>query len=163
MFIPQTFFNVFFFPQQSETVKTKKCNRLLPKNCTVLNSTLIQGAEAAWQDQIHNGPLSQLICKTAMEIQIPGTGWPAFRSQYLHTAMLVHKPLSQPCPAHSARNAEHGQVQSTYPKVSSSAEGYRFSCTTEQQQGVAQLPQCLDWVASSYNMLVFYWEVCSSS
>lgn len=46
MFTPQTFLNLFILFLQSETVKTKKCNRLLSKNCIVLNSTVIQGAEA---------------------------------------------------------------------------------------------------------------------
>lgn len=48
MFTPQTFLDFFILFQQSEIVKTKKCYRLLSKNCIVLNSTVIQGAEAAW-------------------------------------------------------------------------------------------------------------------
>lgn len=68
MFTPQTFPNIFTFFQQSETVKTKKMQQVtVQKQHTAKEqSTVIQGAEAAWQDQIHNGPLSQLKGKTAM-------------------------------------------------------------------------------------------------
>lgn len=167
MFTPQTFLNVFILFQQLETIKTKKCNRLLSKNCIPLKSTVIQGAEAEWQDQIHNGPLSQLMSKTAMHRNTD----PRHRVASLQTLIPAHWNAGiQASATATTMSSTVGELQNTgkfkapTQKSSSSAEGHRLSCTWEQQEGVAQVPQCLDRVPSSHNnVLDEYWDVCFSS
>lgn len=158
MFTPQTLLNVFFFFFPSnQTVKTKKCNRLLPKTAQCWTAHSNRGLRQPGRTRSIMVPYHSWCAKQQRKSRSQAQGGQPLDP---NTCILQcwYKSLCHNHVQHSGRTAEHGHVQSTYPKVSSSAEGNGLSCTTEQQQGVAQLPQCLDRVASSHNMLVLYWE-----
>lgn len=101
---------------------------------------------------------------------MPGTGGPPLDP---NTCTLEHniagKPASVTATAMSStvgeqQNMGKFKAPPQNSSSSSSAEGWGLSCTQQQQEGVAQLPQCLDRVASSHNNgLAVYWEVCFST